>query len=53
MLASLQEGGGAVATIVLNSPDLARWRAIATCRADRRPDLYRQTPPVPPPDTHR
>ena len=42
MLAGLQEGEGiAVATITLDSPDLARWRAIATYRADRRPDLYR------------
>ncbi|OLB05839.1 MAG: hypothetical protein AUH14_07855 [Candidatus Rokubacteria bacterium 13_2_20CM_69_15_1] len=40
MLAGLQEGEGiAVATITLDSPDLARWRAIATYRADRRADL--------------
>jgi len=40
MLAGLQEGEGiAVATIALDSPDPARWRAIATYRADRRADL--------------
>lgn len=41
VLAGLQEDEGiAVAPIALDSPDLARWRAIATYRADRRPALY-------------
>jgi predicted amidohydrolase len=42
IVASLGEAQGfALAQIVHSSPDLDRWRAIATYRADRRPELYR------------
>ena len=42
ILASLREGEGlAVARIDIAQEDLDRWRAIATYRADRRPELTR------------
>jgi predicted amidohydrolase len=42
ILAGLEDGEGSLVTdVVLDSEDLARWRAIATYRADRRPELYR------------
>lgn len=45
ILAGLQDGEGiAVAPIRFDSADLAKWRAIATYRADRRPELYRPDP---------
>jgi predicted amidohydrolase len=41
VLAGLEEGEGiAVATVTLDSPDLVRWRGIASYRRDRRPDVY-------------
>ena len=41
VLAGLEEGEGiAAATVTLDSPDLARWRAIASYRSDRRPEIY-------------
>lgn len=41
VLAGLEEGEGvAIAAVTLDSPDLARWRAIASYRADRRPEVY-------------
>jgi predicted amidohydrolase len=41
VLASIEEGEGiAGAGVTLDGPDLARWRAIATYRSDRRPDVY-------------
>lgn len=41
ILASLPSGEGlAVADIDLAAEDLERWRAIATYRSDRRPELY-------------
>lgn len=43
VLASMGSGrGAAFADIQLQSPDLDRWRAIATYRPDRRHDLYRR-----------
>lgn len=42
ILASVPQGEGlAVADLALPKEDLDRWRAIATYRADRRPELYR------------
>ncbi len=41
LLASVGTAQGiAAATLDYDSNDLARWRAIATYRADRRPELY-------------
>jgi len=41
VLAGLEEGEGiAAASVTLDSPDLARWRAIARYRSDRRPEVY-------------
>jgi hypothetical protein len=41
VLAGIEEGEGiAGAGVTLDGPDLARWRAIATYRSDRRPDVY-------------
>ncbi len=41
VLAAIEAGEGlAVATLALESPDLTRWRSVATYRADRRPELY-------------
>jgi predicted amidohydrolase len=41
LIASLAEGEGvAVGDIALASPDLDRWRSIATYRQDRRDELY-------------
>ena len=42
IVGSVAEGQGiAVAEAVFQSPELDRWKAIATYRADRRPELYR------------
>lgn len=42
VMASAGEGQGiAAATAEFDTPDLDRWKAIATYREDRRPELYR------------
>jgi 5-aminopentanamidase len=42
LVAALKDGAGIItAQFALESEDLAKWRAIATYRRDRRPELYR------------
>jgi 5-aminopentanamidase len=42
LVAALKDGTGIItAQFALESEDLAKWRAIATYRQDRRPELYR------------
>lgn len=42
VMASVGEGQGIAATLAeFDTPDLDRWKEIATYRQDRRPDLYR------------